>query len=779
MAEPAFVARCPLCSHETLEVSSWDRLICRHCNYFGSALSLYRKLQGVTFEVAIKDLSDRGAIDCRGEDPLEIAERTKMADQRAALQVEWGQRFLRAPTSGRAILQQYGITFSDREVALLAPHVGIVTAADLQEISDPPMKAMGRYSWLAIACTDEAVIHGHWLVGLKDIFYIPCEHWVGTRPNPVGWGLVGRSTDKLILQVPCPVAVLRLQMRHLQDQDCLGPIVCPVAYPQSPRWMGQQLPQVFWPSRSPHRIVDALRTYGASVLGTQFLDSHAPEVDPLPISSLALLERASREAMTPARALVRHCLAIPETEARNYLLNAKLTEPEREECLLACENEESDQLSRLFGHTREQRRVDWGQKTIEETDQGWLMGRKVISQVIIRAERILPDGAGDARVFGFVRYRQHRIPFDEALSTLRKNAGAWAHALVLRRCGASPVIDPGYSRRLFDIAQLFHEPRSQDTSVAAGWSTGTGEQMLRFPLFAIDRTGLHPGSFEVVGPPLPVPGRLTPQEFEALSDRGFCELLLAVVGNLVLTAHGSAPLGLVVQNRGFLVERFGEALGLRCAARYDAIAPRGQGCTPLPIPCALDESDQRQLFRTSDRPHVLTSVGAATYACLGLSGNWLRLGAGSPPDYRALRFALLGLPAVLRANPTPGSVTFYRDIAEALKGAALVNPPRGRLHEMGASLDQSGATRISQVAPRLLALVRQAERAGALQCPQTPEGPQIRWEAVQAAYSASAAPLPGGADAQEILQDAGYLVGTQGSLWTIREDLWGSLAAAI
>ena len=768
---------CPLCGKvRALEVQGATRLHCGACRFFGTLLDLYALTSGQSLVAALQDLRGKRLLEVSEEELADL--KARMARQEAARrhQAEHSRRLqVDSPTSIRGIFQAREIPYTDRDIYRLAPYCVASQARDMEGLIPSWARTrMGRPMWLGITCFEGAVITGYWMVGPEEHFYAPLideEARAG-----LGFGLQATSAREGCLLLENPVAALRVQLRALTDEQELLPCLVPSRWPFGPELADLAGPLYYWSGPEAVQLREALKVDRIATVPAHLFPDPTRE---LPGGTIrGFLEQLPRVALEPARALVLALGGQSVQEARKALVACGLTEPERERLVRACTDEHLQGVLEALQGARETPRIPWGTgRSIEETQAGWTSKGRIVSQVVLRLETIRSDGRSGGLVTGYWRYREHRQPFEVQLGVLRVRTGKWLHDQVLNHLGASPIIDPAYSNKLFDIAQLFHEPLAPQRAERAGWSGPQGEQVLRFPRFAIDRQGVHPGDHPVIGPLIQVPAALSAPELEGFRDPGTCEVTLALLGNLVRQSRGERPRGLVYRLNGFAVDRIAQALGVPTATLPGELGPQtGLGC-PLPVPCRGDGPATRALLDPQGAPHALLGVEPVTFEALGLYPHWLRLTRPPPTDYRTLRAALLACPGALQAQVS--DLAFYRDLAQVIKDQFPGLQGTNRLHHTAGLMDTP-----VDPARQLLGMAWRAEHLGALLVARQGGEVEFTWGHLLRAYSKSLVDLPGFDQACRWLLDGGQLVranplpGLPGGRITLREDAWG-LAGAL
>lgn len=695
--------------------------------------------------------------------PLDAESERKLFDQSKFREqwTTWTNRLKDGPSSVRAVLQANGIPCHDRDLVSLIPHIACVQKQDIEDFipkGSGVKTRMGNWMWIAIPTFSDCRFTGLHLINQVDSFWMSLFDSQDERDFGLGFGLVPNKSHTQIIVVSDAVMALDLQLRSLAEQQTRLPVVICRHGPINPSADTCPGGLVFWPTEDSietHTL--ALRTFRASVVPhkpyTQFLESKT--------GLTFALEGLLRQAKTPATSLIQYLLSKSETEARAALAAAQLTDAEREQLLLATSGDEARYLADILRDAKAQTVVHWNRYNIREEPGGWYSGQTIMSQAVLRIETLQPDGAGDATACGWIRCKQQRIPFTEKLSVIRKRTGKWLHDFVLNKLGLSIIVNSNVSAHLVDIALLFHEPKSKSTTT--DWSGG---DCLRFPLFAIDARGVHPGRFDVPGELLPVPQALATVEQSSLADSGYCEIVLALLGNLVRVTKGMKPLGIVAMNREFMVKRIGSALQLPNLNAYgDTIAGN------LPHTCVLDPALMGEMF-SKPSPNIITSVGHSSYSVLGLRSDWLRLEQDAPKEYRGLRLCLLALPKALASNAQPDTPTFYRDIAMSTRTYLSDTRIDSKLHRIAAVMDTGAVARKGIMAQRLVDLVWRGIADGLVTTKEDGNYTVLDWKEVENAYRKSIVALPDVRDVQEALAESDYLVQARAGVFKLNKSLW-------
>ena len=759
MVDPPFAVKCPIClAQHKLEVTNWSKVTCSACGFFGTGYDLYAKVRDIPLASAVSDLVLVGA-----STTLEAGDERKLFDQHEFRELwkVWSGRIADGPSSVRAILQANGIPCHDQDLKALVPHIGCVQKQDIEDYipkGSGIKTRMGNWMWIAIPTFSDCRFTGLHLINQTDCFWMSLFDSQDDKDFGLGFGLIPNKSHSQILVVSDAVMALDLQLRSLAEQQKTLPVVIGQHGPINPSADVCPGGLVFWPTEdSVETHALALRTFRASVVPfktySEFLETKG--------GLSFVIENLLHKAKTPATSLIRYLLSKSETDARSALAAAQLTDAEREQLLLVTSGDEGRYLADLLRDAKAQTVVSWNKYKIREEPNGWYSGQTIMSQAVLRIETLQPDGAGDATANGWIRCKQHRIPFTEKLSVLRKRTGKWLHDFVLNKLGMSIIVNNTVSAHLVDIALLFHEPKSK--AATTDWSGG---DCLRFPLFAIDARGIHPGRFDVPGELMQVPQPLTPVEQSSLTDSGYCELVLALLGNLVRLVRGMSPLGLVAMNREFMVRRVGSALQLP-----DLIAYGDRVTGNLPHTCLLDQALMGEMFE-KPAPNVVTSVGHASYSILGLRRDWLRLEQDAPKEYRGLRLCLLALPKALANNVQPETPTFYRDLAASTRSYLSDSRVDSRLHRIAAVMDTGAVARQGILAQRLVDLVWRGISDGLVTTKEEDNYIVLDWKEVQNAYRKSIVQLPDIKDVQELLAESDYLIQAKAGVFRLNKGLW-------
>jgi hypothetical protein len=761
---PATV-HCPLCNVPTLEVSGQNRIVCRTCWFIGDAIQLVAKARKTTVEQALDTLAQTGAATFNeGEKKAYLTKLAELAPV-TAYHAESQKWFREMPSSLRVVLQHYGGQLTDGEAQRLLPHITLIRPDALKEILSPSarklLQAVGNYTGLGIACWSDARIVGYWICTINTQIYLPLATEAG-----VGGALTVGALAQSAVITDDPTTALSLLLRSVKSQTAPAGVLLPVG--DVVRWTPAR-ERIYWSSQNKLRWLRlALRDLGAKAVLHKDVSYEWDKVHYGTVSRF--LAHLTEQASPPSEAIGRLLLSAPVQNARGLLSEAPLTVPEQAEILSRFSSSEQDDLRAIFDAHAPERAIEWRGKRIVENQQGWTCGSTIISEAIMRLEQIrVPDRAEDATVTGTITYQRHTFRFEEKLMKLRKNAGAWLHAFVLRNAGASCIVGSGWGSQLFDIAQQFHKPVSSLPGDRAGWDAGA----LRLPCFEISERGIMPASQHVAGPLIPVPSQPSVADLEGMHNVATCQLFLALLGNLV------AP----IQNRPYVkIGLVGAAVALtkleavlKRKVYNDETAERLLELGQHPIPTLATPTPHILSGLVEGEPsNLIVTVDRHTMALLRTRKDWLTLNVADA-QVRGFESLFFAAAAAIAAPVQPA--TKYRDLAKvSAQTLSAFGVKHAKFDSAARELDSQANLGPADVA---LHLIRYGVAQGAITPVVTDTGVTIKQAQFRAATSSGIVRMPHLSEVTEALTAARYLLPSPRGEWSIHPDVWSLYSSLV
>ena len=187
------------------------------------------------------------------------------------------------------------------------------------------------------------------------------------------------------------------------------------------------------------------------------------------------------------KALVDWLLDLPEDEALEAVEYLDLTATEAEELLEGLEGHQEAKLIELFGVSKQSQAVTVDGRTIMQAEGKWVemhrMGPKLVLDGTIYLDRVQHSmSGGDETVVGFITREGTVIPFHDKLSEVQENTTGWLTRILMAEGQPIPQIAPVWSRRLFQVAQAFHNPVTVQCVDRVGYIESIGTV---FPNFVI------------------------------------------------------------------------------------------------------------------------------------------------------------------------------------------------------------------------------------------------------------------------------------------------------
>lgn len=801
--EAATEQRCPVCGTESaLSIRGSSSIACRKCAFVGDIIHLYASAKRIALAEAITELKFHGLVEFSSD--LEETFYTSDAQEQATLQLIWAgaQETMASQTTVPRALLVNNLAWYGMETAKKASrYVGALHPKRFEEFDfDLPKEAKEAKAWwghsmaLAIPTYVGWRITGFHLIRQHeptDQGVTPIEMFlpvVSSADNGVGFAHgVPVGTPEVVVADSALVA-LRYNVRQLFDGDLETPFVAPAHRRHVDLGcIGESAPIFFTATLSPEWFFRATEVPSARIiyfanyddLGFTPTQTLAPRSIVGAASRTTLINLKNR-ARGSHEAYARFLLSRKPGEAKRIFAEFSLSPVGQSRCFQALNGEDATLLSRIFERGTHIKTVDVDGKVVTERDEGWFCGDTLVTDATFQITEILISGsATTAR--GYTRFRRQSVPFECSYDEIRRNTWNWLEDTVMSRPGAGvPMVNSAWRSRLLRIASGFQEPRRIVQGASYGWSDSG--RALVMPYFVVRADGIT-GTEQATmgGPMLPRPAPLCPEEWGVIQDPQACQILLALMGNLLRTQAGLPGYGLAVRAAPHVVETVASALRVPVVRDPRPDRLERDALSPVPTPVIWTDDGLAEAFLSGVPMHVLMSADPGSHRILRLHKNWLCLDAVDFSWGPTIRFVFLMLRDLLWA-PGPQEIrldaeNIYGDIARRLR-AALV--PRGiagdvfdvAARELGKSVNHAGNAGFT-----LLLTLQWAQERGTLHPAKRDDLVILQVAEVRAAL---AHPLTPKADLEVLARQlvaARFLTLNRGGEWGIPEAVWNAAAS--
>jgi hypothetical protein len=669
---------------------------------------------------------------------------------------------------------------------LLARNHSILGAADLEELfldkeERKRLRAdLGNYHAFAIPVWEQSRLVGLYLVNPKKIpqgyMFVKLQRYTAA----LAYGHALRIGQDQVVMVNDPRVALRFMVRQTVDnQNSMTVFAIPVGHEEPIHQLANQR-VMFLPVSSNnqpihHWLKRALRYDGA----------HTVQEWDLKFSLLT----DYREKDT-SKSLIRHLtnLAVPAYQAiGTYLLRAgaegsrraadlSLTVTEQNQVKSHFTGQDAAELTRYFGNSSTSRSIEFDGDRIDESKSGWTQDGKLVSNAVIRIDEIHNDTkSGHSIMRGIVSFDDKVVPFQEDKAKIRGAATVkWLEQLLTRHGGWFRY-GPKWGARLLDIGREFSKDsiKTYSSDHPFGWEG----DVLRFQRFMVDSDSVSHAVSRVAGPDIPYPENLSPAEWEAFLDPGFCMMVLALLGNLVRTHAGQQPFCIAVQSANHVVERTAEAFAMSASVDPSVERVQNEAMWPLPVMGRWSDEKLVELMRHPGPKHVMLSLDRRSFELLAVNPEWLRLPVESVCDFQALRWVFRALPILIATADLIKPDCFFTSIAEIVGPVVSLSRPQHLLLSCAAQLDSNWILSEHTIGTKTLGLLRRLADENILPIRQTQDGIRIEHADVRAAF---ASPVLAPADIGRLtkqLAQAGMLVGSDVGHWIVSQNMWDLVGA--
>lgn len=720
-----FSTKCALCQTEGLTVNGRNGFYCKNCNFIGDCYEYYAKFKKTDLETAINELILDNVIHWDGDE-----KEGYLADRRfnrACLDaLERGRTRLTGGSPAVAeCLQGMEVYFNIQQLPRLAKYLSTLRQTDFDEqvVDHKAIKAMRQYTILSIPCFNQSTVIGFW--GINTRCFDRGVHYFQLASEHEGYGFiqaVGLQHETTFV-VNDPRVALRFMARQTIDESDPIPYVCPAALSTLDTTV--HIPSrdvVYFPCMSEGDT--AYRWYGRAI---HFLGNARTVPDwelgfvpltqwPAGRQTSQSIARFLKTISLPAhQALGRYLLRKPKLEAARHASAMTVPLPDQQQVLSYFSDEDALHLKRIFEVEQKQVSVEIDGNRVVETPNGWFCDEKMISEAVLRIKKLLTTN-GESTVAGSVSFlepgtRHVRVEhFTENLETIEANPALWLRRFVRSKGGWAEVNDR-WSKKLIAIAKKFSVENLivVNTNQTYGWS----DQVLRFPRFSVDKTGIHRAIHPVVGPDIAFPTPLTVPEQDAFANQDFCLVFLALLGNLYRTAQGKEPVSLLFNNAPHCVDQIAEVFGTQSQRNISATTV-AKNIHPIPMFVNYTDHEITEVIRLR-KHHLVTSIDSQSFKLLAADQSWLRLPVTNMADYSSLRWVFQAL-ALLLASNVDGS---FHSIAKFLQR------PSSRLQAAGSELDNNWYLGENGTGTQTVRLLHYLHTTGALPTTLSVEGVEI------------------------------------------------------
>ena len=544
-ANGVVVGNCPLCGAvaSLLIRQAGGNCHCSRCLAGDDILGFYARARQIRISAAVKELFEIGAID---DDPryFDHYPRERAPFDAVEAVFEMGQSRLRSQEwpSAIALLQANGILVEKGySLGPLAERVGVIHAEDLQTIGLTQFDDFNRAaSWMGKrACLATPISEyrcrpfGLMIVnafGQYRVARLP-EHITG----PVKQGTLFlrhvRRGDEACVVVPDLFASWQMVLKLARITDPIAPVIGLYSDDREIRQIkdvdGKRL--VFWnPS-----LIDSFNWSEAHA--TSLVSTHPWVGQFSALDTPRLVAEVVDNGVERHNAVAYILSTVDDEDAKRILNDLRNSAADLNSVLAATTPAQRARVKALILDQDSNPSVDYRNKTIRVSGDGWVAGTEVISEAVIQLESVYSAGA---RVFvtGTVLMRGQSYEFQDTLNNVRRGA-TWVETFLVSKNAPMPYIGKTWRTHLFEIAMQFHKPQTLQADQQLGWND-TAEK-LTMPNFSIDQHGVHPVEYVncdtwssgagLAPPPELEPGQLA----KSLGDETFWYLFIYTAAQLL------------------------------------------------------------------------------------------------------------------------------------------------------------------------------------------------------------------------------------------------------
>ncbi len=766
-------------------VREFNHIACSKCGFLGTAVDLLAKVEKRTVPVAYSDLVLAGAINLEREAAEQyLGKLVKNAAFRAIFDA--GQALLAGDTPSpiRELLSSLNCEFNPIVTRKLGRYASALFASDFRDVMstlgerwEKVLKRLKGWSCIGIPCWDGAWLVGLWLIR-PQVFAGGYEYLqIQESSSAIGFSQGVHPGDDTCFVTNDPIVALRHTSRQLVDQMHVVPFLCP--YGRFTRSAVDCSDVYFLPAASAidraytDLIAAAIRVPGAQTVQSWQLKYVLQSTWPVGRFSGYSLCSLLRESAVPSyQALGTYLLSQKPVEAAKLARQFNLSLPEQNQVLAYFGGKDLEFLLNVMETDRKTASVRLDRYLVVETKNGWMVDEELISEATIRLAEMRTDAeTGKSWLCGTVMLNNTVFPFKEDYDLVRKNPAAWLDQF-LRRQGVWARINARWSSKLLDIAKLFSADKLQviASNQSFGWDK---DKTLRFPKFTVDVAGVRRSANKVHGPDIPFPAPLAPSDWEAFLQLDFCSLFLAVIGNLVRTAHKMEPFNLAVSAAPNVVNHVAATLGTIVHRNPDMRVVEREAAFPFPMFVNCGDEELARLLLL-EKKQVMCSVDSRTFTLLAVDPKWVRLNVAGVTGYDALRAVFHLLPKILDGKyvPSDDKGQFYRTLASHLAAHIGCHKPMHQIRNAGSDLDRNWMVSESGRGTCALRLLQKMVEDGHLAAEKVADGYRIAIKDVRLAFTSPIVPPLDVKRFLHYLVDGGMLAGSTVDHFTISPTGW-------
>lgn len=318
-----------------------------------------------------------------------------------------------------------------------------------------------------------------------------------------------------------PLLALRLQLRHLRENDALLPVAGSRSGParQISRKAARSVTDrrlVFWGRDHVEAVRQAYSVDGY----VTFARGPANETQTSKYLTQNWLGKLSRTAKHWTESLEHLIWSGSLHDCKRIIDTVGLSAEARRQFAADCSAGVRRRIERAFEEKAPIKTIHVGRHVIQDDGECWRHPNGgIVTDAPFAVETIF--AAGVPIVQGQIRYKGQQIPFTEKLHTLEGSTGGWLRRKVVATGLGMPIVATQASRALLNIAQTFHPPVINTQLPKYGWH----QDSFLFPHFTIHREDppLRPRHYAELdtcpAANIPIPEPLTPGEIQELNSQ--------------------------------------------------------------------------------------------------------------------------------------------------------------------------------------------------------------------------------------------------------------------
>lgn len=349
------------------------------------------------------------------------------------------------------------------------------------------------------------------------------------------------------------------------------------------------------------------------------------------------LQTLADTAQKPPRAVAEKLLSLSEDAAYQLVAALDLTAAERNAVISAADVVDQARCSEYLSESMSSSKVEWAGKVISHRSDGWFCENEHITNAVLHLDTVIVQST-DYTVTGSIKFLDKVYPFTAPLDKVKKG-GSWVERYLLDQ-GAPhlPYIQKKWSGRLYEIAVLFNQPSTQQTSAQSRW-TDSGRRLI-MPNFTITdgvvepRTDLNPVRNESCAG-VSVPPEMGEEEANDIQhDAPFWRIMLHLLGKLTEPWHGQQTPSLILtgEHAQSWLDALRSGLNLRQDTLSHAVSllEREKNAV-LPIIVAMVGGNQQRKWLNTDYHNAIISTELELSHLLAYQG-WVVYAPDAAPD---------------------------------------------------------------------------------------------------------------------------------------------------